>query len=42
VTSVHAFAPGTVANLGPGLDILGLALVREEMGKRLALPTQVI
>ncbi len=24
--SVHAFAPGTVANLGPGLDILGLAL----------------
>jgi homoserine kinase len=24
--SVRAFAPGTVANLGPGLDILGLAL----------------
>lgn len=26
MTSTHAFAPGTVANLGPGLDILGLAL----------------
>jgi homoserine kinase len=24
--SIRAFAPGTVANLGPGLDILGLAL----------------
>src|SRR6266705_1726571 len=24
--TVRAFAPGTVANLGPGLDILGLAL----------------
>jgi homoserine kinase len=26
VRSVRAFAPGTVANLGPGLDVLGLAL----------------
>lgn len=26
MTAVRAFAPGTVANLGPGLDILGLAL----------------
>ncbi len=26
MSSVRAFAPGTVANLGPGLDILGLAL----------------
>lgn len=25
--SVRAFAPGTVANIGPGLDILGLAVV---------------
>ncbi len=25
--SVRAFAPGTVANVGPGLDILGLAVV---------------
>src|SRR5262249_61934415 len=24
--TVRAFAPGTVANLGPGLDVLGLAL----------------
>ena len=24
--TVRAFAPGTIANLGPGLDILGLAL----------------
>ena len=26
MTAVRAFAPGTVANLGPGLDILGLAV----------------
>lgn len=26
MSSVRAFAPGTVANLGPGLDVLGLAL----------------
>jgi homoserine kinase len=26
MSAVRAFAPGTVANLGPGLDILGLAL----------------
>ena len=24
--AVRAFAPGTVANLGPGFDVLGLAL----------------
>jgi homoserine kinase len=26
MNAIHAFAPGTVANVGPGLDILGLAL----------------
>jgi homoserine kinase len=26
MNAVRAFAPGTVANLGPGLDILALAL----------------
>ncbi len=26
MTGIRAFAPGTVANLGPGLDILGLAV----------------
>lgn len=26
MTSVRAYAPGTVANLGPGFDVLGLAL----------------
>ena len=26
MNAVRAFAPGTVANVGPGLDVLGLAL----------------
>lgn len=27
--SVRAFAPGTVANLGPGFDVLALAVTKD-------------
>jgi len=45
---IRAFAPGTVANLGPGVDVLGLALdgvgdeVRVSRGKGNAITVEVV